>query len=76
MSNLLNSGTVGEIGIKYLKEQRKRIVETWEKSGLLEGLDSNPPKQNIAQLLEGKASAMINEVKPTNEDNNYFLDRY
>ena len=75
MSELLNSGRVGEIGIKHLKEQRKRIVETWEKSGLLEGLDSNPPKQNIAQLLEGQASAMINEVKKPSHDK-WHLDKF
>lgn len=61
MSELLNSGQVGLTTLRNLSEQRKTIIHNWEKSGLLEGLNTGK-KQNIAQLLENQASHMLNEV--------------
>ena len=48
-------------GIKTLAEQRLAIVTNWDSSGLLDGL-SGMKKSNIAELLEGQASDMLNEV--------------
>ena len=61
MSELLNSKTVGLTTLRTLSEQRKEIVSNWDKSGLLEGLNTSK-KSNIAQLLENQASHMLNEV--------------
>lgn len=61
MSELLNSGQVGNTVLRNLSEQRKQVIRNWEQSGLLEGLNGNR-KANIAQLLENQASHMLNEV--------------
>jgi len=61
MSELLNSGNVGLTTLRTLSEQRQTIVENWDKSGLLQGLEG-PMKSNVAQLLESQASNMLNEV--------------
>ncbi len=61
MSSILNSGNYGLTTIKTLAEQRKAIVNNWDKSGLLEGL-KGMKKSNIAQLLENQAAHMLNEV--------------
>jgi hypothetical protein len=60
METLLNSGLVGNIGLKNLQEQRSLIVERWEQTELLDGL-SGSAKENIAQLFENQASYMLNE---------------
>lgn len=60
METLLNSGLVGNIGLKNLQENRKLIVERWEQTEMLDGL-SGSAKENIAQLFENQASYMLNE---------------
>ncbi len=59
-NGILNSGEVGNLGLKQLREQREMITNKWEQFGLLEGLDGIE-KENIAQLFENEASYMINE---------------
>jgi hypothetical protein len=61
MSELLNSGSVGLTTLRTQAAQRKTIIENWDKSGLLEGLNGSH-KSNIAQLLENQASQMLTEV--------------
>jgi hypothetical protein len=60
MGFLIDSGEVGNIGLKQLREQREIITNRWENLGLLEGLDGNV-KENCAQLYENQLSHMINE---------------
>ena len=43
-----------------LKKQREDIVKKWERSGLLDSLNQ-PNKINIASLLDGAQSCMLNE---------------
>lgn len=54
MSDLLRSGQVGNIQLRTLTEQRKLVVDRWEKTGLLEGLKGHA-RSNVAQLLENQA---------------------
>jgi len=54
MSDLLRSGQVGNIQLRTLQEQRSLVVDRWEKTGLLEGLQGQK-RANIAQLLENQA---------------------
>jgi hypothetical protein len=61
MSELLNKST--EFGFKQLKQNREEIIKKWIDSGLLDGLAASPNKINLASLLDGKASCMINEYK-------------
>jgi len=60
MGFLVESGEVGNIGLKQLREQREITTSRWEKLGLLEGLEGNV-KENCAQLFENQLSHMINE---------------
>jgi len=57
----MESGEVGNIGLKQLREQREITTNRWEKIGLLEGLDG-VIKENCAQLFENQLSYMINET--------------
>lgn len=61
MSELLKSGNIGNTVFKNLAAQRKAIVANWQKSGLLEGLNTEI-KPNIAQLLESEASSLLNDT--------------
>jgi len=40
---------------------KRRTVEKWQSLGILDHLSDNPPKENIARLLEGEASHLVNE---------------
>lgn len=61
MGALLESGKVGNIGLKQLKEARQEVIKRWDDLGLLEGLQGYA-KENIAQLFENQASWMLNEA--------------
>jgi hypothetical protein len=61
MGALLESGMVGNIGLKHLKVIKEDTIRKWDELGFLEGLDG-PMKDNIAQLYENQASYLINEA--------------
>ena len=60
MGHLLNSGEVGNIGLEHLKQIRTKTISKWDQIGFLEGLKGHV-KENIAQLYENQASALLNE---------------
>ena len=60
MGHLLNSGEVGNIGLEHLKQIRSKTINKWNSVGFLEGLKGHV-KENIAQLYENQASALLNE---------------
>ena len=60
MGHLLNSGEVGNIGLEHLKQIRSKTISKWNQLGFLEGLKGHV-KENIAQLYENQASALLNE---------------
>ena len=60
MGHLLNSGEVGNIGLEHLKQIRSKTINKWNSLGFLEGLKGHV-KENIAQLYENQASALLNE---------------
>lgn len=43
-----------------LKKQREDIIKKWEATGLLDGLNQ-PNKKNIAEILDGKPTQMLND---------------
>ena len=61
MGHLLNSGEVGNIGLEHLKQIRSKTISKWNKIGFLEGLKGHV-KENIAQLYENQASALLTEA--------------
>jgi hypothetical protein len=67
MGALLESGLVGNIGLKHLKVIKEDTINKWDKLGFLDGLRGHL-KENVAQLYENQASFLINEA--TSEGSN------
>ncbi|NBO36255.1 hypothetical protein EBU91_01770 [bacterium] len=67
MGALLESGLVGNIGLKHLKVIKEDTINKWNRLGFLEGLRGHL-KENVAQLYENQASHLINEA--TSEGSN------
>jgi hypothetical protein len=67
MGALLESGMVGNIGLKHLKVIKEDTINKWDRLGFLEGLRGHL-KENVAQLYENQASFLINEA--TSEGSN------
>jgi hypothetical protein len=61
MGALLESGMVGNIGLKHLRVIKEDTIRKWDDLGFLDGLDGHQ-KDNIAQLYENQASYLINEA--------------
>jgi hypothetical protein len=61
MGALLESGMVGNIGLKHLRVIKEDTIKKWDELGFLEGLGGHQ-KDNIAQLYENQASYLINEA--------------
>tara|TARA_Y100000593_G_scaffold92398_1_gene183908 strand:+ start:55 stop:1731 length:1677 start_codon:yes stop_codon:yes gene_type:complete len=50
---------------RKLKEESKGLVNKWDKTGLLEGLDGSYEKSGMAILLENQAKQLLDEVNAT-----------
>ena len=61
MGALLESGLVGNIGLKHLKVIKEDTINKWDRLGFLDGLKGHL-KENVAQLYENQASHLINEA--------------
>ena len=70
MGALLESGLVGNIGLKHLKVIKEDTINKWEKLGFLEGLKGHL-KENVAQLYENQASHLINEASSTDSSGSF-----
>lgn len=60
MSHLLKSGQVGNTASAHMKLIRENVISKWDGIGFLEGLNGTI-KENMAQLYENQASALLNE---------------
>ena len=70
MGALLESGLVGNIGLKHLKVIKEDTINKWDKLGFLEGLRGHL-KENVAQLYENQASFLINESSSTADSGSF-----
>jgi hypothetical protein len=61
MGALLESGMVGNIGLKHLRVIKEDTIKKWDDLGFLDGLEGHQ-KDNVAQLYENQASYLINEA--------------
>lgn len=61
MGALLESGMVGNIGLKHLRVIKEDTISKWDGLGFLDGLEGHQ-KECIAQLYENQASYLINEA--------------
>ena len=55
---------------KKLREDTKSLISKWEKTGLLEGLDSDYERSGMAILLENQAKQLIDEASKTGTASN------
>ncbi|MDB4339327.1 hypothetical protein N9992_00710 [bacterium] len=53
---------------KVLSEQSAKLAGKWEKSGLLEGIESSTEKNNMSMLLENQAKQLVNEANSLSTD--------
>jgi len=70
MGALLESGMVGNIGLKHLRVIKEDTIRKWDELGFLEGLNSHM-KDNIAQLYENQASYLINEASTSDASGSF-----
>jgi hypothetical protein len=70
MGALLESGLVGNIGLKHLKVIKEDTINKWEKLGFLDDLEGHT-KENMAQLYENQASHLINEATTTDSSGSF-----
>ena len=47
---------------QVLQNQSAKLAGKWDKSGLLEGIESSTDKNNMAMLLENQAKQLVNEA--------------
>ena len=70
MGALLESGLVGNIGLKHLKVIKEDTINKWDKLGFLDGLKGHM-RENVAQLYENQASFLINEAASTSDTGSF-----
>ena len=70
MGALLESGLVGNIGLKHLKVIKEDTINKWDRLGFLDGLKGHV-KENMAQLYENQASHLINEAASSDSSGSF-----
>ena len=70
MGALLESGMVGNIGLKHLKVIKEDTLNKWNNLGFLDGLKGHV-KENIAQLYENQATNLINEATSASDSGSF-----
>ena len=63
--NNVNNLLEGASPYQVLSEQSAKLANKWEKSGLLEGIESSTEKNNMSMLLENQAKQLVNEASST-----------
>ena len=61
VNNLLEGASPYQV----LQDQSAKLAGKWEKSGLLEGIESSTEKNNMSMLLENQAKQLVNESNTT-----------
>ena len=70
MGALLDSGMVGNIGLKHLKVIKEDTLTKWDGLGFLDGLKGHV-KENVAQLYENQATHLINEATSASDSGSF-----
>ena len=58
----VNTLLEGASPYQVLQEQAGKLAGKWNKSGLLEGIESSTEKNNMSMLLENQAKQLVNEA--------------
>jgi len=64
LNSLLESSAKGW---KNMQSDAARLASKWEKTGLLEGMDSEVHKNNMSLILENQAKQLVVEQSQTNQ---------
>ena len=65
MSDYINDALLNVGPDKKLKEETKVLVDKWDKTGLLDGINEDFEKSGMAVLLENQAKQLISEANKT-----------
>ena len=65
MSNYINDALLDASPYKKQQEEAKALVNKWDKTGLLDGLNEDFQKSGMAVMLENQAKQLINENSAT-----------
>ena len=65
MSNYVNDALLDASPYKQQQEEAKSLVNKWDKTGLLDGLNEDFQKSGMAVMLENQAKQLINENSAT-----------
>ena len=65
MSNYVNDALLDASPYKKQQEEAKALVNKWDKTGLLDGLNEDFQKSGMAVMLENQAKQLINENSAT-----------
>ena len=65
MSEYINESLLDASPIRKQKDESAKLVEKWNKSGLLEGMENDWQKSGMAVLLENQARQLISENSKT-----------
>ena len=66
MGNYINENLLDASPMKKQKDEAKKLVSKWEKTGLLEGLNEDFQRSGMAVMLENQARQLISEASKTN----------
>ena len=67
VNNLLE----GASPYKTQQNEAAKLSTKWEKSGLLEGIESSTEANNMSMLLENQAKQLVNEANSTGQGNSF-----
>ena len=65
MSNYVNDALLDASPYKKQQEEAKSLVNKWDKTGLLDGLNEEFQRNGMAVMLEHQAKQLINENSGT-----------
>ena len=65
MSNYINDALLDASPYKKQQEESKHLVNKWDKTGLLDGLNEEFQKSGMAVMLENQAKQLISENSGT-----------
>ena len=66
--SILNKLTEGIVG-RDLRKEGDALLNKWEKTGLLEGIDNDAKRQGMARLLENQAAQLLKEASTMSAGN-------
>ena len=65
MSDYVNDALLGASPYKKQQDEAKALVNKWDKTGLLDGLNEDFQKSGMAVMLENQAKQLISENSAT-----------